>query len=140
MSDLISRQAIVYHTQLEAMGNGVYEEVDVAYRSEIESIPSERESGWYIPLDEHTVERVNRLHKNECGDYFDEEWLYQELEQLAVHLSSERESGEWDNNFKCSNCGRILEDIHVIDARNGEAYNFCPVCGADMRPKDGEKE
>ena len=46
-------------------------------------------------------------------------------------------TGEWDNNFKCSNCGSVLEDIHVIDARNGEAFNFCPVCGADMR---GDKE
>lgn len=40
MSDLISRQDIKYHTQLEAMGNGQYEEVEVAYKNDIESLPS----------------------------------------------------------------------------------------------------
>ena len=38
-TDLISRQAIKYHTQLEAMGNGQYEEVEVAYKSDIDSLP-----------------------------------------------------------------------------------------------------
>ena len=38
--DLISRQNIKYHTQLEAMGNGQYEEVEVAYKNDIESLPS----------------------------------------------------------------------------------------------------
>lgn len=40
MSDLISRQDIKYHVQLEAMGNGQYEEVEIAYKSDIESLPS----------------------------------------------------------------------------------------------------
>ena len=40
MSDLISRQDIKYHVQLEAMGNGQYEEVEIAYKNDIESLPS----------------------------------------------------------------------------------------------------
>lgn len=40
MSDLINRQNIKYHVQLEAMGNGQYEEVEVAYKNDIESLPS----------------------------------------------------------------------------------------------------
>lgn len=44
-TDLISRQAIKYHTQLEAMGNGQYEEVEVAYKSDIESLPSVEDMG-----------------------------------------------------------------------------------------------
>lgn len=38
--DCISRADIEYHTQLEARGNGQYEEVEVAYKSDIESLPS----------------------------------------------------------------------------------------------------
>lgn len=41
------------------------------------------EDDLYIPLNNQTVERINRLHKDECGEYFDEEWLFNELEQIA---------------------------------------------------------
>ena len=52
MSDLIGRQDIKYHTQLEAMGNGQYEEVEIAYKDDIESLPSaDRPTGW-IPVSE----------------------------------------------------------------------------------------
>lgn len=49
----------------------------------------EQESKLYIPLNQHTVERINRLHKNDCGDCFDEEWLYNELEQIAERHHTE---------------------------------------------------
>lgn len=39
-SDLIRREDIVYYTQLEPMGNGQYEDVEVAYRNDIEALPS----------------------------------------------------------------------------------------------------
>lgn len=48
-SDLISRADIVYHKQLEPMGNGQYEEVAVAYADEIDAMPSvsaERVGEW----------------------------------------------------------------------------------------------
>ena len=49
--DLISRQNIKYHTQLEAMGNGQYEEVEVAYKNDIESLPSaDRPIGEWIDI------------------------------------------------------------------------------------------
>lgn len=59
MSDLISRQDIKYHVQLEAMGNGQYEEVEIAYRSDIESLPSvDRPTGeWVYGIDEETGEK-----------------------------------------------------------------------------------
>lgn len=41
------------------------------------------EDDLYIPLNNQTVERINRLHKDECGEYFDEEWLFNELEQIS---------------------------------------------------------
>ena len=37
--DCISRADIEYHTQLEARGNGQYEEVEVAYKSDIDNLP-----------------------------------------------------------------------------------------------------
>lgn len=39
VSDLINRQDIKYHVQLEAMGNGQYEEVEVAYKNDIDDLP-----------------------------------------------------------------------------------------------------
>lgn len=41
------------------------------------------EDDLYIPLNNQTVKRINRLHKDECGEYFDEEWLFNELEQIS---------------------------------------------------------
>lgn len=38
-TDCISRADIEYHTQLEARGNGQYEEVEVAYKSDIDNLP-----------------------------------------------------------------------------------------------------
>lgn len=38
-TDCISRADIEYHTQLEANGNGQYEEVEVAYKSDIDNLP-----------------------------------------------------------------------------------------------------
>ena len=52
--DLISRADIVYHKQLEPMGNGQYEEVEVAYKSDIDGIPSvsaERVGEWELCKD-----------------------------------------------------------------------------------------
>lgn len=40
MSDLISRADIPYHKQLEPMGNGQYVEVEVAYKDDIDALPS----------------------------------------------------------------------------------------------------
>lgn len=39
-SDLISRADIPYHTQLEPMSNGQYNDVEVAYKDDIDALPS----------------------------------------------------------------------------------------------------
>ena len=38
--DLIRRADIQYHTQLEPMGNGQYSDVEVAYKDDIDALPS----------------------------------------------------------------------------------------------------
>lgn len=79
--DCISRADIEYHTQLEARGNGQYEEVEVAYKSDIESLPPvepERPKGewvgeadgywngeliydvWYCPFCDYRIEEEER--------------------------------------------------------------------------------
>lgn len=69
--DLISRQDIKYHTQLEAMGNGQYEEVEVAYKNDIESLPSaDRSTGeWIMHIDdlypEESTQECSNCHKHE---------------------------------------------------------------------------
>ena len=66
MSDLTSRQDIKYHTQLEAMGNGQYEEVEVAYKNDIESLPSADRPKNMIHIDD--VYRLIAGHSDYHGD------------------------------------------------------------------------
>ena len=54
MSDLISRQGIRYEKMLRPLGDGNYEYCDVAYRDEIDALPSaqpERKKGKWIPFE-----------------------------------------------------------------------------------------
>lgn len=56
MSDLINRQDIRYESMLRPLGNGNYEECEVAYRDEIEAMPSaqpERTGRWTHVYDEN---------------------------------------------------------------------------------------
>lgn len=54
MSDLINRQDIRYDSMLRPLGNGNYEECEVAYRDEIEAMPSaERTGRWTHVYDEN---------------------------------------------------------------------------------------
>lgn len=48
--DLIRRSDIQYHTQLEPMGNGQYSDVEVAYKDDIDALPS-ADAEW-IPCSE----------------------------------------------------------------------------------------
>lgn len=43
LARLIDAEKIPYHKQLEAQGNGQYEDVEVAYKSEIDAVPSLKE-------------------------------------------------------------------------------------------------
>ena len=59
-------------------------------------------------------------------------WAFTErLKRLPP--AQERKKGKWilldDGSVKCSECEMTLEDWIM-----GAFYNFCPNCGADMRP------
>jgi len=59
MSDLISRADIQYHTQLEPMGNGQYSEVEVAYKNDIDALPS-AEAEW-IPCNKQMPDELEAV-------------------------------------------------------------------------------
>lgn len=70
-ADLISRADIQYHTQLEPMGNGQYSDVEVAYKNDIDALPSadavpvDRTSEWVAVKRE---EYENYLADRSSGD------------------------------------------------------------------------
>ena len=86
---------------------------------------------------EEAIDELQDL-RNEVYNEDSDGYIYAKAIDMAIEALSAERTGEWDNNFKCSNCGRVLKDIHVIDARNGEAFNFCPVCGAKMNMKKAD--
>lgn len=57
----------------------------------------------------------------------------------------ERPHGEWEQiperegeyyfYHKCTNCGQTIES-----GFNPPLFNFCPNCGSDNRPKEGEEK
>lgn len=59
-----------------------------------------------------------------------------ETEKALEVLKEERPHGEWQKKpicydyFYCSECGYAYK----------HAFNFCPNCGADMRPKEGDEK
>lgn len=73
-NDLINRADIVYHKQLEPMGNGQYEEVYVAYADDIDNMPSftlHPEGEWeerYIE-DDDCVWTRRRFYCSVCGNW-----------------------------------------------------------------------
>ena len=117
---------------------GKLETAEIATSEGEESTMSQPKSKLYIPLNQHTVERINRLHKNDCGDYFDEEWLYNELEQIAEirQLTPTERTGEWAGAYLdhesvgvrprtlyCSECNWLTSFPSA----------WCPNCGAKMK-------
>lgn len=54
---------------------------------------------------------------------------------LAIKALEERPQGEWieHNSYfhKCSKCQKIVGFDYI--EQEGEMFNFCPNCGADMR-------
>ena len=57
----------------------------------------------------------------------------------AARKQFERPQGEWikdlTENAHCTNCGFVLDTYFMA-----VFFNYCPNCGADMRPKEGEAE
>jgi hypothetical protein len=67
-----------------------------------------------------------------------------DAETRLMSLEPECNKGEWidistgkgifkDRSVKCSKCGNTL-DLDGVNCGRGDA-NFCPNCGADMRPE-----
>ena len=84
--DLISRADIPYFSQFESTGNGQYEKIEVALRSDIEALPSvsaERVGEWIKQNDEL---KVSDYRCSICGHYQDDKTNY------------------------CSECGARMED------------------------------
>ena len=121
MSDLISRQDIKYHVQLEAMGNGQYEEVEIAYKNDIESLPSA--DAVQIPI--KLEKRYPQSRDEDITDAFMRGYL-------AGRSSADRPTGEWVSedgtpsgaaySVYCSRCGQWSEYRGF----------FCLWCGAKM--------
>ena len=126
MSDLISRQDIKYHTQLEAMGNGQYEEVEVAYKNDIESLPS---------ADRATVDKEYLI------DLIQEAVYDGEACEKLIDLV-DRPTGEWievtngRGGHECSECHSYAPSYASGDEHLSD---YCPNCGARMY-KGGEEE
>ena len=69
------------------------------------------------------------------------------VKQLPSVKPQEPKTGHWinakvgklfpSNDFKCSECGNIL-DFSGVNCGRGDA-NFCPNCGADMRGNKNDK-
>lgn len=78
---------------------------------------------------EEYIDFANALKNNYTID-FDK---LPEFCDMAISALKERPKGEWrdwlgkGNEWECSNCKCSIESHGSI------AYNFCPMCGADMR-------
>lgn len=64
------------------------------------------EGDLYIPLNNQTVERINRLHKDECGEYFDEKWLFNELEQISEFREVSEDCSDYYKGYCAMNSKR----------------------------------
>lgn len=114
MTDYISRADIPYHTQLEPMGNGQYSDVEVAYKTDIDALPS-----------------AEAVHIETYRE------LYEKYVELK-HASADRPQGEWkhvkstvknDNGYLRI---RHLWECSVCDFQGEYTWHYCPNCGARM--------
>ena len=110
-ADLISRQDIEWHDYHVADGNGMYHNDQIAYKSQVDDLPSaqpERKRGEWIPGKE--------ISREMCAGQ-------------VLHIEYE--------NFRCSACGVAFDRI-LYHVDGGLFYKFCPNCGADMRGEQDE--
>ena len=146
MSDLISRQDIKYHVQLEAMLNGQYEEVEIAYKSVLESLPSADEQDdnrlySRIYANDETSRKAEKLYQI-CGETESQEvaqWLKEYFPSVDRPTTDCTEFMEWlkaevldENNWELNAVAygeiicRKLKKLGWIDVEDG--------CYVDTRP------
>ena len=74
---------------------------------------------------------------NKCRDYL-------KADYLISHGVTVRERGRWeqvdhDGSWRVDRCSVCHRRMHYVDY--DQPYQFCPNCGADMRPKgEGEED
>ena len=82
------------------------------------------------------------IRRSDAIKALDESCFLDEIEEAIYELPTiEPKRGEWvewidcegEVFWKCSACGQVSEASAA-----GILYKFCPFCGADMRPKEGE--
>lgn len=132
---LIRRQDIKYHTQLEAMGNGQYEEVEVAYKNDIESLQSADRPSEMMTQEEamnmsneQAVQILIPMRNMMCDQngcpISDAVFA---LDKAIEALSADRPTGE------CKTCKRSSDYRWSI----GENDTRCPIEEHYALPKDG---
>ena len=103
MSRYIDADLIEYEPMCRARGNGMYEDCEIAYRDEIDDIPTadvrENVMGRWVEVVDRT-------------EMYDKEGVK-----------------TWGMLFQCNQCGFVL---NAVEGHTGQ-YNYCPNCGADMR-------
>lgn len=102
MRRYIDADLIEYEPMCRARGNGMYEDCEIAYKDQIDDIP--------------TADVRENVHG---------EWLDCEV----VHDRKDAKITDWQQ-ARCSVCGRWHTTPYMYYF---DHYNFCPVCGADMR-------
>lgn len=110
---MIDADLIQYEPMLSAKGNGMYEDVMVAYKSQIDEQPT-------IELDWTELMVIC----DNCGHA-----IHVKRTDVKPIIESERRKGKWIyliglDAFECSCCGRQM-------VRN--IFDYCPWCGSDMR-------
>ena len=158
-TDCISRADIEYHTQLEAMGNGEYEEVEVAYKSDIDSLPPvipPRKVVAEIKVDtEELVKRIKEEYQieQEHGRLIDADKLLQELftvdeeewttpeirtilENAPTAITPTERTGEWAVAYLAHESVEVRPRTLYCSECNwltSFPSAWCPNCGAKMK-------
>lgn len=103
MSRLIDADALETHEQLEPLGNGKYEYVEVVYKGDIDAAPTieERKTGKWIHVTGYCTPGGDPVWAcSECGKG---EHVYGIEYQTYSHNVSD---GQW---VSCPNCGARME-------------------------------
>ena len=103
---LIDADEIPYHKQLEAQGNGQYEDVEVAYKSEIDAVPTvnlsksiglERHGKW-IESNPKKSKSCRLVECSECGNIY------------IVNTNIPLKVWARGNKTFCGNCGAKMQE------------------------------